>query len=92
MLAEHSCSLRIALAGLERFFLTKEYEQSIGIPVLLSYRCTPQQIQNRGEGRQFRLDHSSFVNNDLMPVEDDLRGQIAGVGRTARADRFLCGR
>ena len=28
---------------------------------------------------QFRLDHSSFVNNDLMPVEDDLRRQIAGL-------------
>jgi biopolymer transport protein ExbD len=64
-------------------FLPKEYEQSIGIPVLLSHRCTPQQIEDRGDGRevvvQFRLDHSSFVNNDLMPVEDDLRRQIAGL-------------
>jgi biopolymer transport protein ExbD len=81
MLAVYSSSLRNALAGLE-LFLPKEYEQSIGIPVLLSHRCTPQQIQNRGDGRevvvQFRLDHSSFVNNDLMPVEDDLRRQIAG--------------
>jgi biopolymer transport protein ExbD len=60
--------------------LPKEYEQSIGIPVLLSHRCTAHQIQNRGDGRevvvQFRLDHSSFVNNELMPVEDDLRRQI----------------
>jgi biopolymer transport protein ExbD len=64
-------------------FLPKEHEQSIGIPVLLSHRCTPQQIENRGDGRevvvQFRLDHSSFVNSDLMPVEDDLRRQIVGL-------------
>ena len=66
--------------------LPKKYEQSIGIPVLLSHRCTPRQIQNRGDGRetvvQFRLDHSSFVNNELMPIEDDLRRQIVGLMAT----------
>lgn len=43
-------------------------------------------FKNRGDGRetvvQFRLDHSSFVNNDLMPVEGDLRRQIAGLMAT----------
>jgi biopolymer transport protein ExbD len=66
--------------------LPKEYEQSIGIPVLLSHRCTPQQIQNRGDGRetivQFRLDHSSLVNNELMPVENDLRRRIVSLMAT----------
>ncbi|NYF53315.1 hypothetical protein [Tunturiibacter gelidoferens] len=35
---------------------------------------------NMGDGREifvrYRLDHSSLVNDDLMPVENDLRRQI----------------
>jgi biopolymer transport protein ExbD len=66
--------------------LPKKYDPLIGIPVLLSHRCTPQQIRNRGDGRQivvqFKVDHSSFVNNELMPTENDLRRQIAGLMAT----------
>jgi len=66
--------------------LPKEYEHSVGIPVFLSHRCTLQQLQNRGDRRetvvQFRLDHSSLVNNELMPVEDDLRRRIISLMAT----------
>lgn len=59
-----------------------------GIPVLLSHPCTRQELRNRGDGREvfvrYRLDHSSLVNGDLMPVEKDLRRQI----RTIMATRW----
>jgi biopolymer transport protein ExbD len=59
-----------------------------GIPVLLSHQCTRQQLMNRGDGIEvfvrYRLDHSSLVNGDLMPVEKDLRRQI----RTIMATRW----
>ena len=41
---------------------------------------------NRGDGREifvrYRLDHSSLVNGDLMPVENDLRRQISTIMAT----------
>jgi len=41
---------------------------------------------NRGDGREifvrYRLDHSSLVNDDLMPVENDLRRQIRTIMAT----------
>jgi biopolymer transport protein ExbD len=66
--------------------VSKEYAQSRGIPVFLSHRCSRQEELHRGDGREifvrYQLDHSSFVNNDLMPVEDALRREIAGVMAT----------
>ena len=65
--------------------VSKEYAQSCGIPVFLSHRCSRQEL-DRGDGREifvrYRLDHSSFVNNELMPVEDALRREIASVMAT----------
>ncbi|HEY6375166.1 MAG TPA: hypothetical protein VIX90_06540 [Edaphobacter sp.] len=62
--------------------LGNEYGDSGGTPVFLPHRCTPQQNMNKGDGREilvrYRLDHSSFANDTLMPVEDDLRRVIAG--------------
>ena len=66
--------------------VSKEYAQSSGIPVFLSHRCSPEEELHRGDRRdifvRYQLDHSSFVNNDLMPVEDALRREIAGVMAT----------
>jgi biopolymer transport protein ExbD len=63
-----------------------------GIPVLLSHRCTQQELMNMGDGREifvrYKLDHSSFVNDDLMPVENDLRRQIKTIMAT-RQERVL---
>ena len=57
-----------------------------GIPVLLSHQCTRQELMNRGDGREifvrYRLDRSSLVNGDLMPVENDLRRQIRTIMAT----------
>ena len=66
--------------------VSKEYAQSCGIPVFLSHRCSPQEELHGGDGREifvrYQLDESSFVNNDLMPVEDALRREIASVMAT----------
>jgi biopolymer transport protein ExbD len=66
--------------------LSKEYAQSCGIPVLLSHRCSQEEELHRGDRREvfvrYQLDHSSFVNGKLMPVQDDLRQEIAGVMAT----------
>jgi biopolymer transport protein ExbD len=66
--------------------LQKEYGRSGGIPVLLSHRCTQHKDLERGDGREifvrYRSDHSSYVNDRLMPVENDLRREIAGVMAT----------
>jgi biopolymer transport protein ExbD len=47
---------------------------------------------NMGDGREifvrYKLDHSSFVNDDLMPVENDLRRQIKTIMAT-RQERVL---
>lgn len=74
-------SLLIAASVLE-----KEDKRSGGISVLLAHQCTTQEILERGDSRdilvRYRADHSSFVNNDLMPVENDLRREIASVMAT----------
>ena len=66
--------------------VSKEYAQSCGIPVFLSHRCSRQEELHRGDGREilvrYQLDHSSFVNSELMPVEDALRREIGGVMAT----------
>ena len=66
--------------------VSKEYAQPCGIPVFLSHRCSRQEELHRGDGREifvrYQLDHSSFVNNELMPVEDALRREIASVMAT----------
>jgi biopolymer transport protein ExbD len=60
--------------------LVKEYETPGGVPVLLPRPCTKYQEAHRGDRRevlvQYRFDHSSFVNSQLMPGENDLRRQI----------------
>jgi biopolymer transport protein ExbD len=57
-----------------------EYADSLGTPVLLPRSCTEKQITQRGDWEAFvvryRLDHSSFVNENFMPVQDDLRREI----------------
>jgi biopolymer transport protein ExbD len=57
-----------------------------GVPVLLSHRCTQQELRSLGDGREifvrYNPDHSSFVNNNLMPVENDLRRQIRTIMAT----------
>jgi hypothetical protein len=57
-----------------------------GIPVFLSHQCTRQELMSLGDGREifvrYRLDHSSLVNADLMPVENDLRRQIRTIMAT----------
>jgi hypothetical protein len=35
---------------------------------------------------RYRLDHSSFVNADLMPVENDLRRQIRTIMATRQEE------
>jgi biopolymer transport protein ExbD len=66
--------------------VSREYAQSCGIPVFLSHRCSRQEELHRGDGREifvrYQLDHSSFVNNELMPVEDALLREIASVMAT----------
>src|SRR5215469_1205294 len=66
--------------------LTKEYGPSEGIPVLLSHRCTHQEGMGRGDSRdvvvRYKQDHSSFVNADQLPVENDLRRKIAEIMAT----------
>jgi hypothetical protein len=66
--------------------LPREYRDSSGLPVLLPHICTPQERLNKGDSRdvfvRYRSDHSSFVNNRLMPVEGDLRHEIAGLMAT----------
>jgi biopolymer transport protein ExbD len=66
--------------------VSKEYAQSCGIPVFLSHRCSRQEELHKGDGREifvrYQLDHSSFVNNELMPVEEALRREIASVMAT----------
>ena len=66
--------------------LTKEYGSSEGIPVLLSHQCTHQEEMERGDGREifvrYKQDHSSFVNADQLPVENDLRRKIAEIMAT----------
>jgi biopolymer transport protein ExbD len=56
------------------------------MPVLLSHRCTAQEEANRGDGRwifvRYRQDHSSLVNDDLIPVQAELRRTIAGIMAT----------
>jgi biopolymer transport protein ExbD len=60
--------------------LVTEYEAPGGVPVFLPRACTKYQEAHRGDRRevlvQYRLDHSSLVNSQLMPVENDLRRQI----------------
>jgi biopolymer transport protein ExbD len=72
--------------------LPDEYDHARGIPVLLSHPCTRQEDMERGDGREifvrYRLDHSSFVNDAFMPVEDDLRREVARVMAT-RQERVL---
>ena len=73
--------LRNALADLELFFAESTSSRLASqscccIDVLLS-KFKIEAIEEVVV--QFRLDHSSFLNNDLMPVEDDLRGQIVGL-------------
>ena len=62
------------------------YGDRRGTPVLLAHRCTHEQLMNRGDGREiivrYGRDHSSFVNSELMPAEDDLRREIAGIMAT----------
>jgi biopolymer transport protein ExbD len=66
--------------------ITKEYGPSEGIPVLLPHRCTHQEEMERGDGREifvrYKHDHSSFVNADQLPVENDLRRKIAEIMAT----------
>jgi biopolymer transport protein ExbD len=66
--------------------LMKQYESPRGIPVLLARSCTPSESMNQGDIRvvmvRYRFDHSSFVNNQLMPVEADLRREIKGLMST----------
>lgn len=66
--------------------LMKQYESPQGIPVLFARSCAPSESMNQGEIRvvmvRYRFDHSSFVNSQLMPVEDDLRREIKGVMST----------
>ena len=66
--------------------LMKQYESPQGIPVLLPHLCTQYEIEHRGDGRdvmvRYRVDHSSFVNSRLMPVEADLRREIKGLMST----------
>ena len=63
--------------------LMKEYEISRGVPVLLPHRCTHRENMNRGDGREvlvrYQPDRSSFVNNALMPVKNDLRREIVTI-------------
>jgi biopolymer transport protein ExbD len=59
--------------------LLKEYESSQGNPVLLPHHCTPSEAMHSDAREvlvQYKLDHSSFVNRQLMPVKDDLRREI----------------
>jgi biopolymer transport protein ExbD len=59
--------------------LLKEYESSQGNPILLPHHCTPSEAMHsdvRDVLVQYKLDHSSFVNRQLMPVKDDLRREI----------------
>jgi biopolymer transport protein ExbD len=66
--------------------LTREYAPSEGIPVRLSHQCTRQEEMERGDGREtfvrYEQDHSSFVNADQLPVENDLRRKIAEIMAT----------
>ena len=63
--------------------LMKEYEIFRGVPVLLPHRCTHREDMNRGDGREvlvrYQPDRSSFVNNALMPVKNDLRREIVTI-------------
>jgi biopolymer transport protein ExbD len=67
--------------------LMKE-DDARGTPVFLPHTCTQLQMEStdRGESRpilvQYQLDRSSYVNSKLMPVEDDLRREIAGLMST----------
>jgi biopolymer transport protein ExbD len=60
--------------------LVKEYESPGGITVLFPHPCTQYENRNPGHRRdvivRYHVDHSSFVNRHLMPVEDDLRREI----------------
>jgi biopolymer transport protein ExbD len=66
--------------------LTTEYRPSEGIPVLLSHRCTHQEEMGRGDRRdvvvRYKQDHSSFVNAEQLPVENDLRRKIEEIMAT----------
>jgi biopolymer transport protein ExbD len=61
--------------------LQVEYADSRGTSVFLPRNCTQKQLTQRGDWEAFavryRLDHSSFVNESFMPVQGDLRREIA---------------
>ncbi len=75
--------------------LTKEYGHSEGIPVVLSHQCTHQEEMERGDGREifvrYKQDHSSFVNDDQFPVENDLRRKIAEIMSTRQEQVLFFG-
>jgi biopolymer transport protein ExbD len=56
------------------------------VSVLLPRPCTQNESMHKGDRRdvlvQYRFDHSSFVNNQLMPVEGDLRREIVSLMST----------
>jgi hypothetical protein len=60
--------------------LVTGYSDLKGVPVLLSHRCIPNGATDQGGGVtvRYRVDHSSLVNSDLAPVEDDLRRDVRG--------------
>jgi hypothetical protein len=61
--------------------LDTEYSDLSGVPVFLPHRCIPNGATDQGaEGVtvRYRIDHSSLVDTDLAPVEDDLRHEVKG--------------
>jgi biopolymer transport protein ExbD len=66
--------------------LVKQHESLRGVSVLLPRPCTQNESMHKGDRRdvlvQYRFDHSSFVNNQLMPVEGDLRREIVSLMST----------
>lgn len=57
-----------------------------GIPVLLPHLCSQQELLHLGDSRdvyvRYNRDHSSLVNNQLMPVENDLRREVSSIMAT----------
>jgi biopolymer transport protein ExbD len=66
--------------------LVKQHESLGGVSVLLPRTCTQYESMHRGDRRdvlvRYRFDHSSFVNNQLMPVEGDLRREVVSLMST----------
>jgi biopolymer transport protein ExbD len=71
--------------------LTKISDERV-IPLHLAHVCSQQELSQRGDGREIFVRHltngQSFVNQNVMPVESDLRRTIRGIMST-RAEPSL---